>query len=86
MRGSPGGPALGGHGGPLCQQVRFPGIKIFVLASQTSFSSNIVSALGGGLWSVVVGDWDRGTDEGSEVIKSFEEMINSPTLQHNYHD
>ena len=82
MRGSPGGPALGGHGGPLCQQVRFPGIKIFAWCYKLRFSSNIVSALGGGLWSVVVGDWDRGTDEGSEVIKSFEMMINSPTFIH----
>lgn len=39
-----------------------------------------MSALGGGLWSVVVGDWDRGTDDGSEVTKLYEEMINSPTL------
>ena len=41
-----------------------------------------MSALGGGLWSVVVGDWDRGTDEGSEVINLYEVMINSPTILH----
>ena len=80
MRGGAGRQALGGHGGPLCQQVRGPGIKLICLILKNSCFSNIVSALGGGLWSVVVGDWDRGTDEGSEVIKLYEEMMNSPTL------
>ena len=32
------------------------------------FFSNIVSALGGGLWTVVLGDWDRGSRDGTEVM------------------
>ena len=51
-----------------CVSKSEPDILIFFGVLLKLLYSNIVSALGGGLWTVVLGDWDRGTEEGSEVI------------------
>ena len=43
-----------------------------------SFSpSKLISGLGGGIWTVVLGDWDREVSEGGEV-----EMVVDTVLVH----
>ena len=38
-------------------------------------SSKLVAALGGGLWTVVLGDWDRGEDGDSETLEMLVEEV-----------
>ena len=38
-------------------------------------SGKLVAALGGGLWTVVLGDWDRGEDGDSETLEMLVEEV-----------
>jgi len=58
----------------------------WVVTAAHCVSNNIVSALGGGLWTVVLGDWDRGTEEGSEIEMYVEEVVVHPEFHHYQHD
>ena len=40
--------------------------------------SKLVTALGGGIWTVVVGDWDRDTEERDQVEMVVEQVVTHP--------
>ena len=48
--------------------------------------SKLVTAMGGGIWTVVLNDWDRDTEEGEEVELVVDTVITHPDFTDYQHD
>ena len=52
----------------------------------TLFSSNLIAGLGGGIWTVVLGDWDRDVEEGGEIEMVVDTIVVHPNFTDYQHD
>ena len=54
--------------------------------SLTDLFSKLIAGLGGGIWTVVLGDWDREVEEGGEVEMVVDRIVLHPNFTDYQHD